>query len=193
MRQKMREIKERTIISAMLDRMDTMHVAMHDDPFPYVVPLNFGYEWQDNELVFFFHCAREGLKLDLLRQNPHVCVNVSAFISYASSSWRGHLHDYRSVTAYGLATEIDRTDRTAFLHAHECLLSHNHRKMMSGDEAAMQYITLWEIRCSAEQVFGKAEIVPHSVEEVPFYTGLGDGTPVSDAHIQGMHKDTVQE
>ena len=73
---------------------------------PYVVPLNFGYDWED-KLVFYFHCAHEGYKLDLLHKNPHVCVNASSFISYAGASVKGHLHDYRSVTARGVAERLE--------------------------------------------------------------------------------------
>ena len=97
MRQRKRQVTDKATICAMLDAMDTIHVAMHDEPFPYVVPLNFGYDWED-KLVFYFHCAHEGYKLDLLHKNPHVCVNASSFISYAGASVKGHLHDYRSVT-----------------------------------------------------------------------------------------------
>ena len=64
MRQSKRQVTDKATICAMLDAIDTIHVAMHDEPFPYVVPLNFGYDWED-KLVFYFHCANEGYKLDL--------------------------------------------------------------------------------------------------------------------------------
>lgn len=69
MRQSKRQVTDKATICAMLDAIDTIHVAMHDEPFPYVVPLNFGYDWED-KLVFYFHCAHEGYKLDLLHKNP---------------------------------------------------------------------------------------------------------------------------
>ena len=191
MRQKAREIRDREIISAMLDQITVLHLAVKDTTFPYVVPLNYGFEWQGDELVFYFHSAKAGMKLDLIRQDPHVCVNAADFISYAEGPYRGHLHDYRSVTANGIAEEINpETDADLFMHAHECLLRHNHRKMQPGDEAAMRYISLWQIRCPVEMVWGKAEIVPHSVDEVPFYRGPGDGTSVSDQHF--LDKKTEQ-
>lgn len=67
MRQSKRQVTDKATICAMLDAIDTIHVAMHDEPFPYVVPLNFGYDWED-KLVFYFHCAHEGYKLDLLHK-----------------------------------------------------------------------------------------------------------------------------
>ena len=57
MRQSKRQVTDKATICAMLDAIDTIHVAMHDELFPYVVPLNFGYDWED-KLVFYFHCAK---------------------------------------------------------------------------------------------------------------------------------------
>ena len=51
MRQSKRQVTDKATICAMLDAIDTIHVAMHDEPFPYVVPLNFGYDWED-KLIF---------------------------------------------------------------------------------------------------------------------------------------------
>ena len=143
MRQSKRQVTDKATICAMLDAIDTIHVAMHDEPFPYVVPLNFGYDWED-KLVFYFHCAHEGYKLDLLHKNPHVCVNASSFISYAGASVKGHLHDYRSVTARGVAERLE-PDSAEFIHAHEQLLSHNLRDKAQVHTTAMKFIELWKI------------------------------------------------
>ena len=62
MRQSKRQVTGKAVIMAMLDQMDTIYLGIQDEPWPYVVPLNFGYSWEE-ELVFFFHCAREGHKL----------------------------------------------------------------------------------------------------------------------------------
>ena len=67
MRRKDREITDRALIAGMLDMAEILHIAVKNEPFPYVVPVNFGYEWRADELTFFFHSAGEGLKLDLLR------------------------------------------------------------------------------------------------------------------------------
>ena len=117
MRQQKRQVTDKATICAMLDEMDTINLGMYDEPFPYVVPLNFGYEWND-ELIFYFHCAHEGHKLDLLNRNPRVCVTASRFISYAGASVKGHLHDYRSVIARGVA---QRTATNLSTHMKNCL------------------------------------------------------------------------
>ena len=167
MRRTDREVKDRALISGMLDMTEILHIAIKNEPYPYVVPVNFGYEWQGDCLVFYFHCAKTGLKLDLMRRDPRVSVNAAAFISYAASPYRGHMHDYRSVTANGVAEEIP-PESEAFLRAHELLMAHNHRQMQAEDYKVMRHTGVWQIRCPAAEVWGKAEIVPTSAAEIPF-------------------------
>lgn len=181
MRQSARQVTDRAVIRAMLDGMDTIFVGIHDEPAPYVVPLNFGYEFED-ALVFYFHCAQAGYKLELLEKNPNVCVTAASFISYAGGSVKGHRHDYRSVIARGVAQRIE-PDTEEFDRAHRLLLAHNHRTFAPGDAPVMRFIQLWRIVCRPEDVTAKAEIVPGSVEEVPFAPAVPDGTSMDERHI----------
>jgi nitroimidazol reductase NimA-like FMN-containing flavoprotein (pyridoxamine 5'-phosphate oxidase superfamily) len=45
-------------------------LALCDETQPYVVPLNFGYAESNGALTLWFHCAKEGRKLDIIRANP---------------------------------------------------------------------------------------------------------------------------
>ena len=181
MRQQAREVTDRRIICAMLDAMEIIHVGMHDEPAPYVVPLNFGYAFEDS-LTFYFHCAQEGYKLELLAANPYVCVTAAQFISYAGGSVKGHLHDFRSVIARGVAGRIP-PESEEFDRAHRLLLAHNHRTLQPGDAQAARHIQLWRIVCRPEDVTAKTEIVPRCIEEVPFAPAQGDGVPLDERHI----------
>ncbi len=167
MRRKDRQVTDRALISGMLDMTEVLHIAIKDEPYPYIVPVNFGYEWTNDKLIFYFHCAKEGKKLDLMRKDPRVTVNAASFISYAEKNYKGHRHDYRSVTASGIAEEIVPDDES-FLHAHELLLAHNNRRMHPDDYPVMHQISIWQITCDADKVWGKAEIVPRTLEEIPF-------------------------
>ena len=53
-----------------------MHLGMFDENYPYVVPLHYGYEMKDGKLTFYVHGAKEGHKLDCLRKNDHVFVEI---------------------------------------------------------------------------------------------------------------------
>lgn len=183
MRQKNREIKEKAMICAMLDSMEILYLGMSDGPAPYVVPLNFGYTFEE-KLVFYFHCARQGYKLDCLERDPHVCATAASFISYADASVKGHLHDYRSVIARGRAERIDpEKEPEAFRQAMEQILVHNHRDAAQADTPLMKCLQIWRVVCLPQDVSAKAEIVPKHPQDVPFAPAGGDGIAIDDSHI----------
>ena len=185
MRRTDREITDAEKITQIIQTCHCCRLGFCDNGAVYIVPLNFGYDWED-KLVFYFHCAHEGYKLDLLHKNPHVCVNASSFISYAGASVKGHLHDYRSVTARGVAERLE-PDSAEFIHAHEQLLSHNLRDKSQVHTTAMKFIELWKITC--EDVTAKAEITPKTPEGVAYAPAKGDGMPLDESHILDMQKE----
>ncbi len=84
MRRKERCIKDQEIIEQILRQSVICRVAMHDEEYPYMVPMNYGY--RDHTL--YFHCALEGKKLELIRKNNHVCFEIELsheIIKYAES------------------------------------------------------------------------------------------------------------
>jgi nitroimidazol reductase NimA-like FMN-containing flavoprotein (pyridoxamine 5'-phosphate oxidase superfamily) len=51
-------------------------LAMVDNSEPYVVPLNFGYRRDDSVITILLHCAREDRKINILKQNNQVCIEM---------------------------------------------------------------------------------------------------------------------
>lgn len=76
MRRKDREVTDMEEIRAILDICRTCHVAMIDEDKPYVVPLSYGYEIEEDALILYFHSAKEGRKLDVFRKNNQVCYEM---------------------------------------------------------------------------------------------------------------------
>ena len=72
MRRSDREITDLNKIISIINDCKVIHLAMLDDGEPYLLPLNFGYTYEDGAFSFFCHSAREGRKLDILRKNPTV-------------------------------------------------------------------------------------------------------------------------
>ncbi len=72
MRRKDKEIKELTALEDIIQGAQVCRLAMSQDGQPYVVPLNFGYA----ERTVYFHCAKEGRKLEMIEANPLVCFEV---------------------------------------------------------------------------------------------------------------------
>ena len=68
MRRQEKEILERDIIDKILKSSRICRLAIFDKEYPYIIPMNYGYH--NNSL--YFHCATQGKKIDLLKQNNKV-------------------------------------------------------------------------------------------------------------------------
>lgn len=72
MRRDDKEIKDQEIINEIFKGSTVCRIAIFDDNYPYIVPMNYGY--CDNTL--YFHSAPEGKKFELLNKNPNVSFEI---------------------------------------------------------------------------------------------------------------------
>ena len=75
-----REVTDLQEIIGILDRAKVVHVGMIDGDMPYVVPLNYGYTMENGKLTLYLHGATSGRKLDVLRKNPKVFIEIDTDI-----------------------------------------------------------------------------------------------------------------
>ena len=75
-----REVTDMNAILAILDKSQIVHIAMIDGDEPYLVSVNYGYTMEDGKLTLYVHGATEGRKLDVLRANPKVFIEMDCDI-----------------------------------------------------------------------------------------------------------------
>jgi nitroimidazol reductase NimA-like FMN-containing flavoprotein (pyridoxamine 5'-phosphate oxidase superfamily) len=102
MRRKDREISDTAELLKIIGRNKVCRLGMAENDQPYVVPLNFGYEYTDNTLILYFHGAREGKKIDLLRKNNRACFEIDGGhrLLEGESPWETS-YAYESVIGFG--------------------------------------------------------------------------------------------
>jgi len=77
MRNKANEVTDKDEILQILDNCERCRLGFSDGGVPYVIPINYGFTFgSDGELTLFFHCAREGRKIDIIKKNPVVCFEI---------------------------------------------------------------------------------------------------------------------
>ena len=74
LRRKDKELKDEDELKAILSEAKYVTVAMSLGDWPYLVTLSNGYDAERN--CIYFHCAREGKKIDVLRTNPRARVHL---------------------------------------------------------------------------------------------------------------------
>lgn len=175
-REKVR-VSDKKMLSAILDMNNVACVALYDDPYPYIVPMNYGYEW-DDKLVFYFHMAKDGHRINLINRNPNVSLNINSFLDRQGFQiYRKENHDYRSVTAYGTAEIISPVDEEAYKHGFSILNLHNNRSAVKVI-APIMYDRLLVLKITAEIVTGKSQYPISTLEEV----SIPKNVPKSEKH-----------
>ncbi|MDR1953948.1 MAG: pyridoxamine 5'-phosphate oxidase family protein [Clostridiales Family XIII bacterium] len=115
MRKADREVKNADELKAILEKCDVCRLGLAADDVPYIVPMNFGYEYTDGNLTLYFHCAGEGKKLDILTQNPQVCFEMDCSHELKKSDRPcGYSMNYESIIGNGVAEICHERDEKIY-------------------------------------------------------------------------------
>lgn len=72
MRRKDREIVDKKLIEDFISGEQVLRVAFYDDGDIYIVPINYGYLYENDKYCFYFHGAKAGRKYELSKEEPLV-------------------------------------------------------------------------------------------------------------------------
>jgi len=104
MRRKEKKIHSLINLEKIIDKAKVFRVAMSLNDFPYIVPLNFGYK----NNVFYFHAAKEGKKIDIIRKNNKVAFEIDIDNELVKNEISCKFTmNYRSIIGSGKATIIE--------------------------------------------------------------------------------------
>lgn len=102
MRRKDREITEPNEIYEVMKQCEVCNVAFYQENYPYVIPLNFGVSYKNGNFKLYFHAAKEGTKLELMKQNNHVAFSMDHGHNLVMGSNGTCTMEYESVCGNGI-------------------------------------------------------------------------------------------
>jgi nitroimidazol reductase NimA-like FMN-containing flavoprotein (pyridoxamine 5'-phosphate oxidase superfamily) len=156
MRRADKQVDDRDRLEAMLAQAPVCRLGLADPgpdgAVPYVIPVFFAF--RDGKL--YVHSADEGKKIDVLRRNPRVCVEVDEYRGiYPAEKPCGYTSMFRSVIAYGTAIQL--TDPQAKREALDLIMEkYAGRRTGAGFEfsdVTLQRTAILEV--TLEQITGK--------------------------------------
>jgi len=153
MRRSDREIKSWDEIVDVLNRADTIRLGIHGDPYPYVVPLSFGFEDCGGFIVVYIHGAKEGFKHTLLDKNNHVCVEADIFHRYAEVG-DNLTTEYESVIGFGTAQVVSGDEA---IKGVDLICSHCGYNGFVYDTSALAHMRIYKITLAS--IAGKRRFV----------------------------------
>ncbi|HUT66271.1 MAG TPA: pyridoxamine 5'-phosphate oxidase family protein [Spirochaetota bacterium] len=122
MRRKEREIKDLQEIEDIIEKSDVCRIALSDNDVPYIVTMNFGFRKGANPCLFF-HCAKEGKKIDMIKCNNLACFQFDIDHALGKTEVRCNCGmKYRSVVGTGKISFV--TEREQKIEALGYLMHH---------------------------------------------------------------------
>ena len=103
-----RQIVNPEQIQEILDKGKVLHLGLAVDNEPYVVPMNYGYTYENGNLVIYLHSALRGKKLDMLNANPKVFFEIDCdILPFAGAKPCQYGMAYSSVMGKGVAKIVE--------------------------------------------------------------------------------------
>ena len=151
-----REITDPDELRSIIGKGNHAIIALSNNDEPYVVTLSYGYSEEEHAL--YFHCAKEGHKLDILRRNPRVCATIiddDGFdgdicdYSYTSLVLRG------SILLLSDVSEADRAIRLMIEQLEKCDPDRFYAKLHAGQRS---YDNMQILKLRIESITGKRRV-----------------------------------
>lgn len=157
MRRKDRQITDKEEMLEVIKACNVLHLAMVNGEEPYVIPMNYGYTWEGEELVFYFHSALEGMKFELLEKNNRLCFAVDCDHRLVEGKVPcQYSYEFSSVVGNGRGEII--TDPQERIKAMQIIMEHVSGKEFEFTEKLLSIVTLWRMRVEGFQ--GKRRKLP---------------------------------
>lgn len=168
MRRKDREITDFHEIMNIINKCDTCRLALFDEEYPYIIPMNFGVDIQDEDVYLYFHCAKQGKKLDLIQRNNKAtfemdCEHNILLYKERMSCTMG----YASVIGHGHIEFVEDEDK---FQALKIIMHHYHSKDFQFNTDMIKATTVFRLK--VKDMLGKRRNNIHPNEKTKTHIAL---------------------
>ncbi len=154
MRRKEKEITDNREILDIIKKGRFTSISMSKQNEPYIITLSYGYDQAKH--AFYFHCAKDGQKIELINSNPQVCGTIIEDNGYDEEC----VQKFRSIVYRGTITIITEIEEKK--HGFEILINHleknpseTKKKLLTSEEEyikpAILRLDITELTCKEEK------------------------------------------
>ncbi len=151
MRRSDREVKKFEDIAAIMEKCDVCRIALNNDGYPYILPLNFGMCVKGEKIELYFHGAIEGTKYDLIAKDNRAGFEMDCGHKLVTEAESGNCTmEYESVIGQGHIEMISDDEKDNAL----CILMrHYHQEEFPFNRAIIPNTKVFKL--VVEKVTGK--------------------------------------
>jgi len=144
MRRSDREVNDKPTIYNIIAKCQCCRLGLNDNGEVYIVPLNFGYDILDDEIVLYFHGALEGRKIDIINRNPSVGFEMDTDYELIESEQAcGFSSRWKSIIGTGKAEILNSVEDK--IHAFDRIMAHYSNKTWSFNEKMTNHVCLFRV------------------------------------------------
>jgi len=144
------ELKETDVIDILNKERTGILSVIGDEGYPYGVPVN--YVYSDNKI--YFHSAKDGHKIDAIKNNPKVCFTIISKDILVSEELTTY---FESVVIFGHARIIENKDEM-ISSMHKFAEKYNKNMSFIDSEIEKTFNQLLCIEISIDHISGKEAI-----------------------------------
>ncbi len=155
MRRKDRMVDNPDELRLILEECKVCRIATMDEEGLYIVPLNFGYEYNGNKLTLYVHSARDGRKVRAFKNNAAVAFEMDTGHELVEDNMACQYgYRYKSIIGNGWIHELDDNGEKA--NALNTLMSHLTGNAFAFSDKMVNAVAVFRIDVS--RFSGKARI-----------------------------------
>ena len=125
MRKSDREIKSKEEIIDIIKRCDVIRLAFNNGDYPYILPLNFGFEIKNDKVIFYLHSALEGTKVDIMKKDNRASFEMDTKHELQYYEEKGYCTmSYESIIGRGRIRILPEDEK---MNALKKLMGHYHK------------------------------------------------------------------
>lgn len=151
MRRSDREVKEFKDIVAIMDKCDVCRIALNNNGYPYILPLNFGMDIKEDKIELYFHGAMEGTKYELIKKDNRASFEMDCEHKLITEIEHGSCTmEYESVIGQGYIEMLSDDEKYNALHI---LMKQYHQEDFPVNQSVMPHTKVFKL--VVEKVTGK--------------------------------------
>lgn len=157
MRRRDREVTDRNEMIQIMEKCDVCRLALNDDGYPYILPLNFGMLVKEDVIELYFHGATEGKKYELIARDNRASFEMDCGHELLTDEEHGNCTmNYESVIGKGFVEMIPDEEKYEAL----CILmNHYHKENFPFNQKVMPQTNVFKLVVT--EMTGKIRVKKH--------------------------------
>ena len=111
MRRKDKEIKDIKTKLDIIAKCTICRLGLSENDHPYIIPLNYGFTYQDEKLTLYFHGAKEGRKIQIMNVNNNACFEIDCDTKLVEGKKPcKYSYEFKSIIGFGKIIFLENSD-----------------------------------------------------------------------------------